>query len=166
MWSISASDEASLRRVSGALHDAYIDGPVEHDQIAGVVVVPFLQDGWADGPRVEQVQTRQTWRYREYRVTFFRGRLILRRVRGVEQPDDWDDDLMLTGLAFSPQTNQVHVFAAEPLLVTVEALDAQVEISDEPGGHVRRRIGRFTLIASDKWLDQSRQGARSTRIPL
>jgi transposase InsO family protein len=165
-WRRWAGDEASLRRVSDAVHDAYIDGLIEHDRAAGVVAVPFLQEGFAEGPPREQVRTGETWRYREYRVTFFRGRLVIRRVRAVQEPDGWDDELMIYSAEFDPQMNQVRVCSGECLRVTVDALDVHVEVSGEPGGHVRRRVGKFTGIVSDKWLDQQRRASRSTRLPL
>ena len=92
--------------------------------------------------------------------------MIVRRVRAVEPAEDWDNELMLYSLEFDTRAKQVHVCTTERLRVTVEALEVHVEISDAPGGHVRRRVGRFTGVESDKWLDQSRGAARSTRIPL
>jgi hypothetical protein len=153
MWSLSARDAASLRKISGAVHDAYINGAVEHDQAAGVVVVPFLQEGWPEGPPAERVPTHETWRYREYRVTFFRGRLIVRRVHALHEPDDWTDDLMIYSVDFDTQANQVRVCSTECLRLTVDALDVAVEVSPEPGGHVRRRVGKFARSESDSWLD-------------
>jgi hypothetical protein len=154
MWSLSADDEASLREISGAVHDAYLHGALEHDQVAGVVVVPLLQEGWPRGSPAERVLTHETWRYREYRITFFRGRLIVRRVRAVHEPDGWTDENMIYSVDSDPQANQVRVCSTECLRLTVDAIDVEVEVSPEPGGHVRRRVGKVTRIESDAWLDQ------------
>jgi hypothetical protein len=72
MWSLAANDPASLRRISGAVHDAYLHGAPEHDQLARVVVVPLLQEGGREDRR-SSVLTHETWRYREYRSPFFLG---------------------------------------------------------------------------------------------
>ena len=154
MWSLSARDEESLGEISGALHDAYIGGPIEHDRAAGVVVVPFLQEGWPEGPPGERVRKRETWRYREDRVTFFRGQLIVRQVRAVHVPDGWIDEPTIESVGVDPHGSEVRVRASQCLRLTVDALDIEVWISREPGGHVRRRVGKFTGIESDRWLDQ------------
>lgn len=154
MWSLSARDHASVQELSGAVHDAYIDGELDYDRTAAVVVIPLLQEGWPEGPPGERVATRETWRYREYRVTFFRGRLIVRRVRAVDAPDDWPDAPMIEAVAFDAAAQQLRVRADEWLRLTVDALDVELELSPTPGGHVRRRVGRFTGIESDRWLDQ------------
>jgi hypothetical protein len=157
MWTLTARDDASLRDVSGAVHDAYIDGDVEFDREAGVAVVPILQEGWPEGPPPEKELVRETWRYHEYRVTFFRGRLTIRRVNELQEPEDWDAP-MIQGVAFDPADQEVRVYSDEALRAQVQALDVELEISSEPGGHVRRRIGKLTKIGSDVWLDQRRQG--------
>jgi hypothetical protein len=141
-----------LREVSGAVHDAYLDGAVEHDQAAGVVVVPLLQEGWPGRSPVDRELTHETWRYREYRVTFFRARLIVRRVQAVHEPEGWTDENMIYSVDFDPQANQVRVCSTECLRLTVDALDVGVEVPPEPGGHVRRRVGKLTSIESDAWL--------------
>jgi hypothetical protein len=155
VWSLSARDDASLRAISGAVHDAYIHGSVEHDQAAGVVVVPFLQEGWPEGPPGERVPTRETWRYREYRVTFFQGRLVVRRVQALDEPDAWTDEPMIYGVDFDAKAGQVRVCSSECLRLTVDALDVEVEVSPEPGGHVRRRVGKFTGIERTNGLTTS-----------
>ena len=104
------------------MHDAYLHGAFAHDQGAGVVVVPLLLEGWPEGSPAERVLTHETWRYREYRVTFFRARLIVRRVQAVHEPDGWADELMILGVDFDPQGNHVRV-SAECLRLTVDALD-------------------------------------------
>lgn len=101
------------------------------------------------------MQTRKTWRYREHHVTFFRGRLLIRGARAVDAPDGWDDGPMLDSVKFDPRAVQVHVHADVRLRVTVDALDVQVEISGEPAGYVRRRVGVITGIESDTWLGRS-----------
>jgi hypothetical protein len=166
MWSLSARDEVSLRDVSGAVHDAYVDGPIEVDDVAGVVVVPFLQEGFDAGPPSEEILTGQTWRYREYRVSFFRGRLLVRRVREVHETDhDFSEALMIVSVDFVEQANEVHVCGTtESLGLVVDGLDVLVELSSDLAGHVRRRVGRLTGIVSDKWLDQQ-MPARSTWRP-
>jgi hypothetical protein len=157
MWSLSAQDETSLEEISGAVHDAYVDGSVEHDRAAGVVVIPILQEGWPEGPPGECVPTHDTWRYREYRVTLFRGRLIVRRVQAVHESDDWTYAPMIEDVGFDAQAHEVRVQSSSGCLrLTVAALDAEVELSHEPGGHVRRRVGRLTGIESESWVDQHR----------
>ena len=150
MWSLSAHDAASLREISGAVHDTYLYGALEHDQVARVVDIPLLQEGWPEGPPAERVLTNETWRYREYRVTFCRGRLIVRGVQAVHGPDGWTDEDMIYSVDFDSHANQVRVCSTECLRLTVDALD----VSPEPGGHVRRRVGRVSRIESDAWLDQ------------
>jgi hypothetical protein len=156
MWSLAARDHASLREVSGAVHDAYIDGPAEHDDAAGVVEIPIAQEGFEGGPVSEQFATRETWRYREHLVTFFRGRLIIRRVRAMHKPDGWDDQPMIESVELDEQANQVTVLAGDRLRLTVDGIDVEVQVSGEPGGHVRRRVGKLTGIVGDRWLDQHR----------
>jgi hypothetical protein len=153
MWSLTAQDEGSLEQVSGAVHDAYIDGPVEHDPAAGVVTLPLLQEGWSDGPPAEQLPTRETWRFREYRVTFFRGALVVRRVLAVHGAEAWTDGPMIESVAFDPRRSVVRVRGAEDLQLTVDALAVEVQVSREAGGHVRRRIGKLTGAESDRWFD-------------
>src|SRR4051812_36380627 len=156
MWTLTAHDESSLRAISGAVHDAYIDGDVEFDRRAGVVVVPIAQEGWAQGPPGEQQLVRETWRFREHRVTFFRGWLTIRRVLELHEPDDWDGP-MIEGVTFQPASHEIHVvYADEPLRAKVEAADVTLEISTEVIGHVRRRIGKLIGVESDMWLDQRR----------
>ena len=149
-----AHDKASLREVSDALHDAYIDGPLEHDATAGVVAVPLVQEGFDGGPVAEQVPTVETWRFREYHVTFFRGRLIIRQVRAVRMPADWDDQLMIDSVEFDEASSRLMVCGDEQLELAVEELDVELQLSDEPGGHVRRRVGKLSGIVGDKWIDQ------------
>jgi hypothetical protein len=165
MRTVTARDAAALSEVSGAVHDAYIDGDVEFDRDAGVAVLPIVQEGWADGPPPEREFVRETWRYRESRVTFFRGQLTIRRVVELREPEDWDAP-MLYRVTFHPASQELHVHSSEPLRVEVEALDVTLEISSEVGGHVRRRIGKLSRIESHVWLDQLRPGARSRRLPL
>jgi hypothetical protein len=154
VWSLTARDEASLAQISGAVDDAYIDGPVEYDQAAGVVTLPLLQEGWPDGPPADCLPTRETWRYREYRVTFFRARLVVRRVQALQGADAWTDGPMIDSVTFDARRSVIWVRGSDDLLLTVGALDVEVVISREPGGHVRRRVGKLTGAESDRWLDQ------------
>jgi hypothetical protein len=87
--------------------------------------------------------------------------------RTLEELEDWEDGLMLSGVEFDLRAKQVHVYTTHGRLrVTVEALDVQVKVSEEPGGQVKRRVGKLTRIESDQWLGQTRRSARSTHIPL
>lgn len=153
MWSLRARDVSGLKGISSAVHDAYLVDGYNYDREAQVVIVPLLQEGWPDGAAPDSVLTRNTWRYREYLVTFFRGQLVVRQVEAVNADEDWADGPMLLGVDFDARTRQVSVVASDPLRLTVRALDVEVEVSSDPGGQVRRRIGRFTGIQSDKWLD-------------
>ena len=154
MWSLRARDQRSLRDVSGAVHDAYIAGPIEHDAAAGIVTVPFLQEGWAGGPAPEVQHERETWRYRESQVTFFRGRLVIRGVRVMHAPEEWLDWPEINSVDFVPGVNELRVWSDDPLRLRVDAVDVEVVITREPGLHVRRRAGKLLGIVSNKWLDQ------------
>lgn len=153
MWSLTAHDEETLRDISDAVHDAYIYGDVEFDPSSGTVYVPLVQEGWADGAPETREFVRETWRYRENRITFFRGRLIIRHVRGLEGLDEWDGP-MIESVSYQQSSGEVHVTADDPLRVMVDGLDVTVEISTDVHGHVRRRTAKFTGVVRDTWLDQ------------
>lgn len=82
---------------------------------------------------------------------------MVRRVRELDAPGDWTDEPMIYGVDFDASAHQVRIRSPfECIRLTVDALDVELEVSREPGGHLRRRVGKFTGIGSDQWLDQKR----------
>ena len=155
VWRLTAEDVQGLREVSGAIHDAHFDpDDLRFVSSDATLVVPLLQEGWPSGPTPSRELVSESWRVREYRVALFHGELRVRHVLSMPQRGDWGEQGMLDALAVDSAKREVRLEAGGFLHVPVSRLEIEVEISDSVSGYVRRRVGKFTGIATDTpWPD-------------
>lgn len=118
-----------------------------HDEARQTVVVPFRQELWDDGARMELV--RRTWRYTEYRVAFMHGTLTIGHVEAIRADDDWDWAEMLFDVDYDKAMREIVLSGTARLRMRVSEIDVEAVVGDEVAGHVRRRIGRFLGSGTD-----------------
>jgi hypothetical protein len=148
-----------MRRVDRVIHDGVMDADqVVFDAATGTVTIPFAQepDNFEDlpGPPLERpVLRRTTWRYREYRVPLYRAVLLLRRVRSFDMGTTGEAWGYLTQLKWEPWLSRIRIplGARDDAVAVVESFDLEVRLTAGRAGSIRRRIGRFTAIETDRW---------------
>lgn len=150
----AATSGEALEKISGLVGDARFDADrAVHNEESGVLSLPFAQEWewspltedpeWENAPRAEIV--RRTWRYRDERVPFMRGMLVVRHVEVFINDPKASDAGILTGIIYDPVNRRLTLSGASgDLIAVVSALDVAAELRpDDVALTVLRRCGPF-----------------------
>lgn len=154
-----ATSRAELEQIGGWVHDAYFEWEdVGHDPSTGVVTVPFQQEPSSEeecGQPGARLVAHRPLGASVYKVPFVRCTATLRHATAcVVDGRHRDDPGMLDVIEAGASASEI-VFApvtGPEIRAWVDAIDVEIEMTDEIVFYVRRVTGRLAATDS-RWED-------------